>query len=148
VDGIVHRSYGALAAAAFLIDRDGRVAFISLVPHAPTMHRAIEALFAQKGRGVVLGGINRTPHVLAPVTDGWRALQRGMPQSVIDLMTAVPGAPVVFWLGYRLRPLVAPVALRAIPLPVPARVALAAATGVIGVALWRAAIARGQHQRG
>jgi len=139
VAGTVHRAYGALAAAAFLIDSDGRVAFVSLVPHAPTLHRAINTLLAQNGRGVVLGGLDRTPHVLAPITDGWRALQRGMPQSIVDLMTAIPGAPLVLWLGHRLRPLLAPVALRATPLPAPARVAFAAAAaGGIGIVLWRA----------
>ena len=40
------------------------------------------------------------------------ALRRGTPQSFIDMETAAPGAASIIWLGYRLRPLLAPLTLR------------------------------------
>jgi hypothetical protein len=130
LDGTVHRTYGGLPDPTYLIDADGRVAFYGMVTHAPTLHRAIEALLARGGRGVVLGGTDRFPHALAAIADGWRALQRGAPQSVSDLMAAAPGAPLVAWLGSRLRPALAPVALRATPLPVTGQAGLRLAAGL------------------
>lgn len=51
VDGRVHQAYGGLPAPAYLIDAEGRVAFHGLWVHAPTLHRAIEALLWQGGGG-------------------------------------------------------------------------------------------------
>jgi hypothetical protein len=33
---------------------------------------------------VVNGGVDRTPHILPAMTDGWNGLRRGLPQSLID----------------------------------------------------------------
>lgn len=135
LDGTVHQRYGGLADPTYLIDADGNVAFYNLWTHAPTLDRAIRALVARGGRGVVQGGVDRTPHVLPAMTDGWRGLRRGAPQSVIDLETAAPGSASGPWLGHQLRPLLAPITLRSEPLPLAARVGLTiGAVGAITVA--------------
>jgi hypothetical protein len=127
--GTVHQVYGGLADPTYLIDSDGRVAFYNMWSHGPTLHRAIEALLAQGGRGVVRSvrddGIDHVPHLLASFADGWHGLRRGAPQSVIDLELASPGVASGIWLGYQVRPLLAPLALRAKPLPAAAKVGLA-----------------------
>lgn len=123
--GTVHQTYGSLADPTYLIDAEGRVAFYNMWTHAPTLHTAITALLDQGGRGVVLGGYDRLPHVLASMTDGWRGLRRGLPQSFTDLETAAPGVASGSWLGFQLRPLLAPLTLRAEPLPAPVKAGLA-----------------------
>jgi hypothetical protein len=129
--GSVHRAYGELADPTYLIDVDGKIAFYDMWTHAPTLHQAIEALLRQGGRGVVRGGIDRTPHMLATMTNGWKGIRRGLPQSYLELELSIPGLGAGIWLGYRLRPLLAPLALRSTPLPTPAKVALA--TGALAL---------------
>ena len=124
VPGTVHRSYGGLADPTYLIDADGRVAYYNMWTYAPSLHEAIEALLRQGGRGVVLGGIRRTPNLGPTMTDGWRGLRRGLPQSFVDLELATPGSASGAWLGHQLRPILAPLTLRAEPLPRPARLGL------------------------
>lgn len=123
--GTVHQVYGGLADPTYLIDADGRVAFYSMWTHAPTLYEAIDTLLEQNDRGIVNDGIDRLPHALPALADGWRGLRRGLPQSFLDLTLAAPGSASSIWLGYQMRPLLAPVALRAKPLPVVAKVALA-----------------------
>lgn len=123
--GTTHQVYGGLADPAYLIDRNGRVAFYVMWTHAPTLHKAIEQLMRQDGRGVVNRGIDRTPHILPAMTDGWNGLRRGLPQSLIDMETAVPTTGVSAWLGHQLRPLLAPLTLRSKPLPPVAKAGLA-----------------------
>jgi hypothetical protein len=101
--GTVHQVYGGLADPTYLIDADGRVSFYNMWTHAPTLHEAIEELFGQGGRGIVKGGTDRIPHLLSTIADGWHGLRRGFPQ---------------------IRPLLAPIALRATPLPVSAKIGL------------------------
>jgi hypothetical protein len=125
LEGTVHQTYGGLADPTYLIDRDGRVSLYNLWTYAPVLHEAIEALQAQGGRGIVDPGATRMPYLLPAVTVGWRALQRGLPQSVIDLETAAPGSASGTFLGYLLRPLLAPLAMRAQPLSTGAKVGLA-----------------------
>lgn len=129
--GTVHQEYGGLAEPTYLIDVDGKVAFYNMWTHAPTLHRALEMLARQGGRGVVAGGTDRTPHMLASMTDGWKGIRRGLPQSYLELELAIPGLGASIWLGHQLRPLLAPLALRATPLPTPARVVLAAGAVVL-----------------
>lgn len=124
LQGTVHQIYGGLADPTYLIDREGRVAFYNMWTHVPTLYRAIQALLAQGGTGVVRGGLARAPHLGPSLTDGWRALSRGLPQSVSDLMMAGPGSPALIWLGHQLRPLLAPLTLREKPVPAPVKVAL------------------------
>lgn len=123
--GTTHQVYGGLADPTYLIDSEGRVAYYNMWTHAPTLYEAIAALLAQGGQGVVLGGIKRWPYMGAAMTDGWRGLRRGLPQSFNDLMLAAPGSPILPWLGYQLRPLLAPLTLRAKPLPVSVKLGLA-----------------------
>ena len=138
--GTTHQVYGGLADPTYLIDRDGRVAFYVMWTHAPTLYRAIEQLMRQGGRGMVNGGVDRTPHILPAMTDGWNGLRRGLPQSLIDMETAAPTTGVGAWLGHQLRPLLAPLTLRAEPLPPAAKAGLAlgaAALIVLGARAFR-----------
>lgn len=130
--GTVHQVYGGLADPTYLIDKEGRVSFYSLWTHAPTLHEALTELKSRGGSGVVKGGYDRTPHLLATITDGWRGLRKGWPQSFIELETSAPGMASGPWLGYKLRPLLAPITLRGRPLPAPVKVGLGvAAAGLL-----------------
>lgn len=135
VEGTVHRTYGGLADPSYLIGVDGRVAYYELWTHAPTLHRKMSALVSQDGHGIVDDGTDHVPHMLAAVTDGWNALRKGLPQSFIDLELAAPGSATLTWVGHRLRPLLAPLTLRAKPLPRAARLAITGVVGVAGVLL-------------
>lgn len=136
LEGTTHQVYGGLADPTYLIDRDGRVAFYSMWSHAPTLHKSIEQLLEQGGRGVVNGCIDHTPHLAASMTNGWKGLRRGWPQSVIELELSAPGTASGEWLGYQLSPLLAPLTLRAKPLPAAVMAGLALGTGILtGVAI-------------
>lgn len=137
LEGTTHQAYGGLADPSYLLDAEGYVAFYNMWTHVPTLHRAVATLLRQGGRGVVMGGIDNYPHVLPSLTDGWRGLSRGLPQSFIDLETAAPTLASGTWLGHRLRPLLAPLALRAKPLPGAMRLTLACATALLVFAIQR-----------
>jgi hypothetical protein len=137
LEGTTHQAYGGLADPAYLIDAQGCVAFYNMWTHVPTLHRAIVALLGQGGRGVVRRAIDSSPHLLPSIIDGWRGLRRGWPQSFIDLETAAPTLASGTWLGHRLRPLLAPLALRAKPLPGPVRLTLACGTALLVCAMQR-----------
>jgi DNA-directed RNA polymerase subunit RPC12/RpoP len=137
LEGTTHQVYGGLADPTYLIDAQGYVAFYNMWTHVPTLHQAITALLGQGGLGVVRGGIDNYPHLLASVAEGWRGLRRGLPQSFIDLETAAPTLASGTWLGHRLRPLLAPLARRARPLPGPVRFTLACATALVVFAMQR-----------
>ena len=138
--GTVHQAYSTLADPSYLIDADGRVAYVSMWTGVPGLHRAIEALLEQGGRGVVAGGLERSPHLGPPLTSGWRGLRRGLPQSYVDLELSLPTSATAILLGYGLRPLLAPLTQRAEPLPPAARAALTAgAIGLVAIAGWRPA---------
>jgi hypothetical protein len=144
LDGTVHRQYGMLADPAYLIGIDGRVAFYNYWTHVPTLHRAIQLLMANGGATII--GEHRMPHLLATLTDGWRALRRGLPQSFVDLETAMPGAATGPWLGHQLRPVLAPVALTSHPWPARARIGAAlimVALGALTISAARRAPALG-----
>jgi hypothetical protein len=140
LEGTVHQAYGGLADPTYLIDADGRVAFYNMWTHAPTLWRALERLLARGGRGAVRDvvgrdGIDHVPHLLSTIAHGWKGLRRGAPTSVVDIELALPGSGLLPWVGWQLRPLLEPVAIRARPLPPAARLALgAAAVGL--AALW------------
>jgi hypothetical protein len=135
LEGTVHQVYGGLADPSYLIDADGRVAYYNMWTYSPVLHQAIEALLSQNGRGVVLGeGIDQTPHLLPSMTDGWKGLRRGLPQSFLDMETAAPTSASMMWLGYQLRPLLAPLTLRARPLPASAKIALGGGVALAAVA--------------
>ncbi len=133
VEGTAHRAYGGLSNPSYLIGTDGRVSFYAPVTGAPRLHRALEELAAGGGRGVVSGGIDLVPHLLTPFIEGWRALERGRPQSTDDLSRALPGGVSLLLAGRAVRPLLAPLVLRARPLPSRTRAAL---LGVVATALF------------
>ncbi len=147
VEGTVHRAYGGLANPSYLIGTDGRVSFYAPVTGAPRLHRALQELMRSGGRGVVSGGIDLVPHLLSTFTEGWRALERGRPQSVDDLSRALPGSVGLLRLGRVVRPLLALVALRGAPLPgttlAPLLSAVAAAVLLSG--RWRSLRSRGRE---
>jgi hypothetical protein len=123
--GTVHRTYGGNASPLYLIDAAGRVAFYGVLPHVPTLKQAIDRLLAQEGgRGTLADEVDRRPHIFASLVDGWRGPKRGGMRAVLDYELAVPGAATLTFLGHLLKPLLAPLALRAEPLPAPARLAL------------------------
>lgn len=135
--GTTHQVYGGLADPIYLIDSDGRVAFYNMWAHAPSLHEALTELMQQGGRGVVKGGVDRTPHALAALTDGWKGLQKGLPQSLLDMETAAPTMGMSAWLGYQLRSVLAPLTLRAEPLSPAVKFGLT--LGAIAVTLTAAA---------
>ncbi|MBA3357033.1 MAG: hypothetical protein H0U18_14060 [Pyrinomonadaceae bacterium] len=131
LEGTTHQVYGGLADPTYLIGTDGRVAFYNMWTHAPTLHEALEELQKQGWRGEVKGGVHQMPHLLPSMTDGWKGLRRGWPQSFIDLETSAPGMASGPWLGYQLRPLLAPLTLRSKPLPPSAKLGLAAGAAAL-----------------
>jgi hypothetical protein len=133
VGGAVHQAYGGLANPAYLIGTDGRVSYYAPTTGAPSLHRAVRKLLAAGGRGVVAGGRDIVPHLLAPFTDGWRAIERGLPQSAAELSAAAPGGVALLRLGARFRPVLAPLTLRAEPLG--HRTGVAVAAVVVGALL-------------
>jgi hypothetical protein len=121
LEGTVHQVYGMLPNPTFLLTAEGRVAFYDVWSHAPSVYRAIEDLLAPEGACVVRGGIDRTPHVLSTMVNGWPALARGLPQSYADLEMAAPGLARGIRLGYKLKPVLGRFTQRARPLPVTTR---------------------------
>lgn len=113
--GSVHARYGMLADPAYLIGTDGRVAFYNYWTHVPTLHTAIAHLLDLNGAGVV--GSSRTVHPLATLAGGWRAIQRGLPQSAVDLETALPGTASSLWVGAQFQTALAPFAFTSRPWP-------------------------------
>ncbi len=122
--GTVHQVYGGLADPIYIIDTEGRVVYYNMWSYAPALHEAIETLLARGGRGVVKEGVNRAVYPLPSLVDGWRGLRKGLPQSYLDMEAAAPGLVDLTFVAHKLRPLLAPLALRATPLPPPVRYAL------------------------
>jgi hypothetical protein len=129
LQGTVHQVYGGLADPVYLIDRDGRVAFYLHWANGPTLHMAMSALAQQDGLGIVMGGLSRYPHVGAAVTDGWKGLSRGLPQSLIDMETSLPGSGVGTWLGHQIKPAIGALTLKSRPLTRDRRARYAAIAG-------------------
>jgi hypothetical protein len=69
--------------------------------------------------------------MLPALVHGWPGLQKGLPQSVVDLEKSFPGTGVGSWLGYQLRPVLGPVASRTRPLPPSVRIGLAAGAAAV-----------------
>lgn len=144
--GTWHRAYsGEMTDPVFLIDADGRMAFYLRWAHAPTLKRAIDDLLERGGRGApVAGGIDRTPHLFASFVNGYHGLARGGRRAVREYDAGAFGAGVLTYLGSKARPVLAPLALRAEPLPLGARLAL-----LLGVLAATAALsARSLRRRG
>ncbi len=87
--GSIHRKYAQLPNPAFLIDRAGRIAFLSLWSKPESLGRAIQELQnLQADRGVdhviVNGGQDLTMPVPYSALSAYRALERGGKQSLND----------------------------------------------------------------
>ena len=123
--GTWHRAYSSeMTDPVFLIDTDGRVSFYLMWAHAPTLKRVIDELLKRDGRGVVAGGIDRRVHLFASFVNGYHGLLRGGKRAVREYNTGAFGAGALTFLGSKAKPVLAPLALRAEPLPAGARLAL------------------------
>jgi hypothetical protein len=125
-EGTVHRAYSQeMADPSFLIDAEGRVAFYNMWTHAPSLKVAFDELLSKGGVGApVAGGIDKVPHLFASFVDGIRGPQRGGKRAVREYDTAALGASTLSLAGNKAKPVLAPLALRAEPLPSPAKVGL------------------------
>ena len=104
--GTVHRQYAAeMTDPTFLIDADGTIAFYNMWTHGSTLKRAIDELLAQGGRGTVLGGIDKKPHLLASFADGYRGPRRGGRRAVLEYDLGAGGAGTMSFLGKHIGPL-------------------------------------------
>jgi hypothetical protein len=130
--GTVHRQYSKeMADPSFLIDAEGKVAFYGMWTHGPALKRAFDELLARGGTGApVAGGIDRMPHMLASIVDGYRGPARGGRRAVRELDTAGLGIGTLSRLGSWAKPVLGPIALRAEPLRPAAKTALM--TGLLG----------------
>jgi hypothetical protein len=127
----VQREYGGLAAAAYLIDSDGIVAFCGTWGQSPALRTALDDLLARGGTGAPAGvGTDRRPHLAAAIVAGRSGPARGGRQALIDLELGFPGGNVLMLVGGVFRPLLAPLALRTTPVPTGERAALLA--GLVG----------------
>jgi len=124
----------------YLIDATGRVAFYNMWwAHAPSVKTALDELLARGGdSGPVAGGIDRMPHLAASFVNGWHGLRRGGWRGVLEFELATPGATTLTFFGHLAKPLLAPLALRASPLPPAAKVALGVGAGGLALAISRA----------
>jgi peroxiredoxin len=89
LNGEVHRRYGAMPNASFLIDKSGRIAYRSLASHSPSLGDAIEELLErQKERGVdhavVNGGEDSVTPSLKTFLNAYRAIERGGYDAVVN----------------------------------------------------------------
>ncbi len=133
-EGTVHRTYsGEMADPSFLIDSEGRVAFYAMWTHPPTLKQAIDELLVRDGqKGTVAGGIDSVPHLLASFVNGYHGLKRGGKRALREYNITTLGGSALSFLGSRAKPLLAPLALRATPLPASAKLALG--SGLVGAA--------------
>lgn len=126
LDGAVQRAYGGLAAAAYLIDVGGDIAFVGTWGQSPVLREAIDDLLARDGAGAPAGrGSDRRPHLAAAIVAGQRGPLRGGRRSLIDLELGFPGASVLMLGGWLFRPVLTPLAVRTRPLPRRARLGIA-----------------------
>ncbi|MGC2210246.1 MAG: deiodinase-like protein [Candidatus Korobacteraceae bacterium] len=100
--GEVHRKYGALPNASFLIDKDGRIAYRSLASHGPSLGAALEELLErQKEEGlehaIVHGGEDAIAPPLKTFLNAYRAIERGGYDAVMNFRgeLGIPGRVVL-----------------------------------------------------
>lgn len=123
--GTWHRAYSSeMTGPVFLIGSDGRVSFYLMWAHAPMLKRAVDELLERSGRGVVAGGIDRMPHLFVSFANGYHGFRRGGKRAVREYDTGAFGAGALTFLGSKAKPALAPLALRAEPLPKGVRLAL------------------------
>ncbi len=136
--GTVHRTYSReMADPSFLIDSEGHVAFYCMWTHAPSLKKAIDELLERGGRGApVAGGIDQKPHLFASFVDGYRGPRRGGKRGVREYITGGLGAGILTFLGDKAKPVLAPIALRATPLPVDGRLVLGGGFAAAALGAW------------
>jgi peroxiredoxin len=100
--GEVHRRYGALPNASFIIDKSGRIAYRSLASHGASLGAALEELLErQKERGVhhavVHGGEDAITPSVKTFLNAYRAIERGGYDSVVNYRheLGIPGRMVI-----------------------------------------------------
>ena len=136
--GTVHRTFSReMADPSLLINSEGRVAFYNMWTHAPTLKGAIDELLDRGGRGApVAGGIDRVPHLFASFVDGYRGPERGGKRALREYDTGGFGASTLSLLLNKAKPVLAPIALRAAPLPAAARLALLGGLAAAALGVW------------
>ncbi|HEY2498465.1 MAG TPA: redoxin domain-containing protein [Candidatus Angelobacter sp.] len=109
--GAIHRKYSKLPNPAFLVDKSGRVAFLSMWSRPQALELAIQDLLEQQEeRGVdhvvVRGGQDLEMPVPYSALNAYRALERGGKKSLDDFRHAL-GLParVAFTASHLARPL-------------------------------------------
>ena len=109
--GSIHRRYSRLPNPSFLIDKSGRVAFLSLWSKPEAIGAAIEELLEVEqerrvGHAIVNGGQDLSMPVPYSALSAYRALERGGKQSLNDFRQAL-GLParVAFTASHLARPL-------------------------------------------
>jgi hypothetical protein len=144
--GTEQRAYGGLAAAVYLIDGQGVIAFCATWGQSPALRQAIDDLLARDGLGAPAGkGTDRRPHLGAAIVGGRGGPVRGGRQALIDLELGFPGASILMFVGRVARPVLGPLVLRTTPIPVRTRVMLLA--GLIGAAVAIVGARRGVPRR-
>jgi peroxiredoxin len=100
--GDVHRRYGALPNASFVVDKSGRVAYRSMASHPHSLGAALEELIErQKERGVhhvvVHGGEDEITPSLKTFLNAYRAIERGGYDAVVNFRGELgfPGRVVI-----------------------------------------------------
>ena len=100
LDCSVQRAYGGLAAAAYLIDSHGTVAFCGTWGQSPALREALDDLLARGGVGAPAGkGTDRRLHLGAAIMAGRSGPARGGRRSFIDLELGFPGANLLMIVG-------------------------------------------------
>ncbi len=103
----VQRAYGGLAAAAYLIDSRGRIAFCGTWGQSAALRRAIDDLLARGGSGTPAGiGTDRRPHLVGAIVAGRSGPARGGRRALFDLELGFPGGNLLMLVGPAFRPLV------------------------------------------
>ena len=144
LDGSVHKSYKLLPNSTYLIDADGRVSFIGEISHAPTLRDALDHLFEQNMRGVVLEGDDKSLHMLGPTAYGWEALQRGGKASMKDVAMRMPPLAMNLWMGNKMKPMLNPIAGRSSHLQPEQKLGLLIGAATVGLAI--SGILRGRRK--
>ena len=135
--GTTHQTYCDLPDPVYLIDANGHVVFYGMWTHVPTLQRELAALVTPgELRGRHSRGIDRVIHMFGSFVSGWRSVRRGGIRAVLEYELGTPPAATLTFLGRLAAPALAPLALRATPLPAAVRLAGAgsvAAAAALGV---------------
>jgi peroxiredoxin len=100
--GEIHRKYGALPNASFIVDKSGRIAYRSLASHATSLGTALEELLEREKEGgvehaIVRGGEDVISPPLRTFLNAYRAIERGGVDAVSNFRgeLGIPGRMVL-----------------------------------------------------